>query len=82
MLLSQNLWYCLVDAYRCYHHRICVIGWYMYMLRYLFGATITESVAMVGQCWKLVAPKYYSLNSNVIVTYGYDCENGVEWMNV
>ncbi len=21
--------------------------------------------------------KYYSLNSNVIVTYGYDCENGV-----
>ncbi len=25
-----------------------------------------------------VAPKYYSLNSNVIVTYGYDCENGVD----
>ncbi len=23
-------------------------------------------------------PKYYSLNSNVIVTYGYDCENGVD----
>ncbi len=22
--------------------------------------------------------KYYSLNSNVIVTYGYDCENGVD----
>ena len=22
--------------------------------------------------------KYYSLNSNMIVTYGYDCENGVD----
>ena len=26
----------------------------------------------------VIYPKYYSLNSNVIVTYGYDCENGVD----
>ncbi len=26
----------------------------------------------------MTVPKYYSLNSNVIVTYGYDCANGVD----
>ncbi len=64
MLLSQNLWQWLVHVYakvsnRCYYHRICGNGWYMYMIRYPIGASITESVAMVGTCIAKVSNRYY-----------------------